>query len=370
MVKRTALIALAAALVLSFWIMPAGAATSTITMKDKFTEQDYSGNDGNTEFFGPWHEIGEDTDPLAGSVYVWNHEYCKGKFCAMMGGEAVNLNGIGLYRVANLAKAESAELRFVWGRQLLGEPGGTVTAEISADGGKSWEVLVTIPLDTDDGGLRFHERIDITEWAAANTQIRFIGSNGESVSSYFLVDDVEIRAEIGEGSTSTTSTSSTETSSTTSTTKQTPSTTTTEPHRTTSTTEPRTTTTTTTLPPKINEIPPPPPTPPQDPAPPAPEIPEGMYEVFMMKTGLAVENSMPMLMVPSMEDHDGGAGAAATHATVHPAGFSPVEGLAVSFSASAEDLKGSGVYAILLGILIAGLVVRGLKDRTGPEETI
>jgi len=369
--QRSTLIGVVATLLVGVWMVPAGASSSPVTYKDSFKNQVYSGNDGSANFSDPWKEIGEANGPGFGVVYVWDHEYCKGNYCAKIGGQDADIDGHGLVRQVHIQGVDSAELCFDWGRQLLDDDtDGFVSAEVSPDGGKTWITLRTFPLDADDGGVSRHEQIDITEWAGPTTQIRFIGQ-GTEVEAYFLVDNVEIKVEIATTETTTTKPTTTTTEvkptstspTTTTPAPERPTTTTTEPGRTTTSTS---TTTTTTTSPQILAPPPPPPRPlpPEEPSP-APDIPEAMYDVYMGKGGFAVALSMPPAVIPGMGVGADGGG----NTSGHPEGVSPLEGLMASFTASAENFGGNSVAAILLGLLIAGLAVRGLKDRATRDET-
>jgi hypothetical protein len=122
-----------------------------------------------------------------------------------MGGAEADASGHGVHRTVNLSGATSAKLCFDDGRQLLDDNSeGAAVVQISPDGGDTWKTLDTISLDKDDGGVSFHRRYSISDFATADTVIRFKITNAENLKAYWIIDNVVIEATFEQTTTSTT----------------------------------------------------------------------------------------------------------------------------------------------------------------------
>jgi hypothetical protein len=71
--------------------------------------------------------------------------------------------------------------------------------------------------------------------------------------------------------------------------------------------------------------------------------------------GLTVPDLTARYVVPGLDD----AGASSGRAQV-----SPIRGLVTTFAVGTGVVRGTGLAAVALGLLIAALAVRGLEDRT------
>jgi hypothetical protein len=361
--KRTVMI-LAVVTVTMAVALPAFAGAPTPEFLDTFAAQDYNGSDGTLEFNGPWVEIGESDGPTSGFVWVWDHEYCDGKYCLKIGGSDDDAAGHGAYRAIDLGGAASAKLCFDDGRQLLDDASsGTAAVQISPDGGDTWNTLDTISLDKDDGSLSFHRNYSIDDFATSNTVIRFKITEAENLDAYWLVDNVTVEATFATPTTTSTKPSETTTSSSTSTTTSSPKTTTStrttttthsrtstqkkpdEPDgtttttvlRTTKTTVPRATTTTTTAPVVVESG-----LPPEDRA------------MMMSKMELAVPTLSGVNAMPA---------SLASDATPGGHHAEPVEAFAAAFFTETGDYGGNLLPSIALGILIATVSLIGIRSR-------
>ncbi|WP_419195274.1 DUF4347 domain-containing protein, partial [Novipirellula herctigrandis] len=156
------------------------------TLLDQFNAVDYAGNDGTKDFDGSWQELGESDGTNSGRIRVVSSDTTN---ALRIGGDEVTLDGRGVQREANLSGANAATLTFDYRRTMLDESGGSVSVEVSGNGGSSWTTLQTYNLNTTDGSYT-SQSFDILSYAADDTMIRFIGS-GE-VESYFYADNIQI----------------------------------------------------------------------------------------------------------------------------------------------------------------------------------
>jgi len=154
---------------------------------DKFNAIAYDGNDGTLDWTAGWQEGGESDGPTAGKVMVVGNRL---RVWGKSGG------GESLTREADLSSATTATLTFSYQRAVVVSV-GSVTLQVSDNGGGSWTNLTTYNLSADDPGPVL-ENIDITPYIAANTQIRFLSNGGED-GQYIYFDDVQISIEVGSG---------------------------------------------------------------------------------------------------------------------------------------------------------------------------
>jgi hypothetical protein len=340
--------------------LPAVAGQPAPEFYDTFQNQDYDGNDGSMAFEGPWMELGENNGPTSGIVWVWDHEYCNGGFCLKMGGTAEDAQGHGVSRAIDLAGATFAKLSFDNGVQLLDDDSdGAAVVEISSDGGDTWKTLDSISLDKDDGGVSFHKKYTVTNFATSSTVIRFRIVESENLNAYWIIDNVAIEATFETPPPATTSTTKPPATTTTTSTTKAPATTTTthprdkekrkpanpdSPDETTTTTRPATTTTTphdttsTTVPSATV----------------GDEVPPENRETMMDKTALAVPavsgiNAMPASMTDDWFQ-------AARH-------VEPIEGFAAAVLTESGNFGGNLIPSVLLGIVIAAVSLIGVNSR-------
>jgi hypothetical protein len=338
--KRTGIL-LGGIAIVSTIAMPAFATEEIPEFYDTFAQQSFGGNDGSREFDGPWMEEGESNGPTSGFVWVWEHEYCGGGLCLKMGGAEADASGHGLHRTVNLSGATSAKLCFDDGRQLLDDNSeGAAVVQISPDGGDTWKTLDTISLDKDDGGVSFHRQYSISDFATADTVIRFKITSAEDLKAYWIIDNVVIEASFEQ----TTTTKPREVTTTTTKPREVTTTTTRPPDTTTTTSQPTTTTitrpttTSTTEAPLILRS----------------GIPPEDRKMMMDKTALAVPaasgiNAMPASLSESSES-DG----------YH---IEPIDAFATAFATKAGEYGGNLIPSVLLGIVIAAVSLMGIESR-------
>ncbi|MCH7846170.1 MAG: hypothetical protein IH850_10100 [Acidobacteria bacterium] len=341
-----------------FLVIPSGSVSAAVAQwvsyKDKFDERDYDGNNEDGKFSSDWIEVGEANGPVKGHASVTGHSYCKGAYCLQVGGGGLAVGNVGIERSINLDRALEAKVTFLYARDLMG--GSTekeIAFQVSADAGESFTTLETFRLDDDFKMVRVSAAsggwIDITEFAAPQTVIRFISLDG-APANLLLVDDVLVKGKFVEGpppaTTTTTTTTTTTLPPTTTTTTLPPTTTTTTlpPTTTTTTTEPPdSTSTTTTLPPTTTTT-----APPVDASTGLP--PPGSDESFRSKEGLVALEDVARHEVPSdqRDQHT-----------------EPVS-IMVRFQTTAETFTGGALPSTILGVLMALLAVIGLSRRFRP----
>ncbi len=349
------LVATATVLVLAFGgflVTSSGSVSAAVaewvSYKDKFDEREYDGNNEDGKFSTDWIEVGEANGPVKGYASVTGHSYCKGAYCLQVGGGGLAVGNVGIERSINLDGALEAKLTFLYAVDLMGgSPEQEIAFQVSADAGESFTTLETFRLDDYFPMVRVSPAsggwIDITEFAAPQTVIRFISLDG-APANLLLIDDVLVKNKFVEGpppATTTTTTTTTTTlppTTTTTTLPPTTTTTTTEPPDSTSTTTTLPPTTTTTAPPvgASTGLPPP-----------------GSDESFRSKEGLVALEDAARHEVPSdqRDQHT-----------------EPVS-IMVRFQTTAETFTGGALPSTILGVLMALLAVIGLNRRLPPLRT-
>jgi len=167
-------------------------AADAATVRDNFSSQSWSNDDGSTTWSGDWIEVdGASTPPSPTDGNVW----------ITTGGELrvedrPNTNGQpSAARQVNLAGATSATLSFDWRTTDGVDNSDSVIVEISANAGGSWTTLENFTnLDGSNSGSRSY---NITPYATANTQIRIrvnnlYGGSNESFRLDFIEVDYQV----------------------------------------------------------------------------------------------------------------------------------------------------------------------------------
>jgi hypothetical protein len=353
--KRATLL-VAATLLAVVVAIPGIAAVPEATYLDTFGAQGFSGNNGDADFDGPWVEIGESNGPTVGYVWVWDNSYCDGAFCLIMGGIDEEAAGTGAYRAVDLSGATWAKLTFDYGRELLDDDSeGTGIVQVSPNGGSSWNTVKTVRLNDDDDGLKFRTTVVISDWASAETVIRFKITEADDLEAYWLVDNVEIVASFESPTTTTT-----QPTTTTSTTEPDTTTTTKPTAAATTTTQPRATSTTTMVPKREDDVHPPTTTtvprtttttrPPAT----ASDVPPEDYDTMMEKSGLAIVSAAPPMAMPALASSSDSEGF--QHAE-------PAEALAAAFFTDSGTYGWNLLPSIALGIVIAVVTLLGIGSR-------
>ncbi|HXV69947.1 MAG TPA: Ig-like domain-containing protein [Acidimicrobiia bacterium] len=159
---------------------------------DRFEARSYSNSNGSLVWSGPWQEVGETSDPLAGDWQVVEDagftQYALGKKGA---------EGLGVQRVADLEGFSSATLMFDYRRNFL-PSGKCVEVQASANGaGGPWTSVHNIcgasPPVSDPAYTSVS--LDISGFISSVTTIRFLhpstsSSFGTPMALY--IDNVEI----------------------------------------------------------------------------------------------------------------------------------------------------------------------------------
>lgn len=176
------------------WTMssPTGGSCPEQSVGDNFPSISYGGNSGSENWSGDWTEIGESDGASAGIARV-RSDLCTNGQCLRLGvpsgSFSQSYNNKGVYREADLTDALSATLSFVY-RRGVNQGSQTVILSISNDGGNSWTQLQSYYFNSTNTSPAYAS-FDITDYAASNTQIRFLASGKEAVIGMYI-DDINI----------------------------------------------------------------------------------------------------------------------------------------------------------------------------------
>lgn len=176
------------------YLLPCGTTGPTDTpctpgnVRDDFTTISYAGNNGSTNWTNSWTETGESDGPTTGKLSVITNATCASGNCMKLRNDTSTV--VRLTREANLAAAITASLKFSYRRTMVSGSGGNIQLEISKDGGSTFTLLKTYPLNVTDSA-QISENIDISAYIAANTQIRF-STDGSNIQTNIHIDNIEI----------------------------------------------------------------------------------------------------------------------------------------------------------------------------------
>jgi len=160
------------------------------TVRDEFGTISFGGNDGTVAWLGDWQEQGESDGPETGLLQV---SRVRGGCLSIGDKKIVGYDSVSLTRSANPAGAIEAVLSYDYSSSRIIDGSGDVRVMISADGGVSWDTLVTYTADSGSGS----ESLDISSWVCSDTRIRFETSSQLKMQLYF--DDVQIEYDQGGG---------------------------------------------------------------------------------------------------------------------------------------------------------------------------
>jgi hypothetical protein len=201
---------------LSLLVTPAWAAN--LTASDTFPAIAYTGSDGTAPWSGNWAEFGDSTSaPITGTGQVrvvansttGGVTNCVATNCLRIGGNQVAIQNKGVLRQIDLSGVTSATLKFTYRRVRPSSSRttglGKVIAQVSSDGGATWQNLASYPFTTASDASRIQASFDITANASINTQIRFIGKATDNLGNettnstyvensvgYLYVDNVQV----------------------------------------------------------------------------------------------------------------------------------------------------------------------------------
>ncbi len=162
-------------------------ATNAATVRDNFSSQSWSNNDGTVNWSGDWIEVdGNSTPPSPGSGNA-----------RIRGGELrlddrPNTGGDpGVARQVNLAGATTATLTFDWRTTVQIESSDSVIVEVSANGGGTWTTLQNFT--GLNGGESGSNSYNLLPYATATTQVRIRVNNLYGGSNeFFFLDNLQI----------------------------------------------------------------------------------------------------------------------------------------------------------------------------------
>ena len=160
--------------------------TISETLLDEFNAVSYSNtNDfpaSGVNWNSDWVEAGDDANPAAGDF--------------MVTGNALQLdaktNGAEISRQADLSSAVSATLSFSYQNDLnpfLGIGNKQIAVEVSGDGGANYDTLFTFDKNNRGAGSQSY---DISNYLAANTQVRFVVTDTSGSNNYLTIDNFKI----------------------------------------------------------------------------------------------------------------------------------------------------------------------------------
>lgn len=152
------------------------------TVRDEFKTVSYTGNDGTRNWSSGWKELGETDGPDSGLLQVLTSGTMR------IGHENIkDLPAMSLTREADLHRATTAVLTYDYMTDQ-GNNDGSVSVQVSGDGGANWDTLVTYPYNAGSGSANF----DITSYISSNTQVRFELGHQTKIKMYLYVDNVQI----------------------------------------------------------------------------------------------------------------------------------------------------------------------------------
>jgi hypothetical protein len=153
----------------------ANTVSTSFTASDTFTAASYGNNDGTVSWNTNW--VDADGNPATGNIRVTGGELVLSTF---LGTESV-------YREVDLSAASGASLSFSYDNQLglL----GSVSLEVSNDGGATYSTLTTFSSGTNTGSGTY--TADLGGYLASDTRIRFEMS-GTLLGGSFHVDNVDV----------------------------------------------------------------------------------------------------------------------------------------------------------------------------------
>ena len=153
------------------------------TFRDEFTTQSYANNDGSLNWSTDWLEINEADGPLAGDEVIGGSNDLRI--------QDDDGDGEGVQREADLSGSTTATLTYTYKRSGLDKVTDYVTADVSDDGGSTWDELTRyVGKATDSAPLP--ASFDISSHISANTRIRFLSSKDLGGNDKVYFDNVQI----------------------------------------------------------------------------------------------------------------------------------------------------------------------------------
>jgi MSHA biogenesis protein MshQ len=164
------------------------------SVADSFPGVSYSQNNGTENWTTSWLEVGENDGPSSGIVRV-SSTLCGTGDCLRIGGPGIanSWSNRGALREADLSSAGSATLTFNY-YSGASRDSETVTLAVSNNGGTSWTTLQTYNI-TSTNLSPTAQSFDLSSHISANTQIRFLSSASNAVTS-MSIDDLKIQYDV------------------------------------------------------------------------------------------------------------------------------------------------------------------------------
>ncbi len=184
------------AIISLFYFNIGSAMAAEKTVGDNFPTVSYSENSGSENWSGNWVEVGESDGASAGIARV------RSDLCSGSGGNCLRLGvpsgsaretyvNKGVYRELDLTGATSATLSFVYRRA---HSRGNQTVVLSVYDGTNWIDLDSYRINTHNTSP-ISASFDISDYAASNTQIRFLATGNNAIIGMYI-DDIEIKYEV------------------------------------------------------------------------------------------------------------------------------------------------------------------------------
>ena len=184
------------AIISLFYFNIGSAMAAEKTVGDNFPTVSYSENSGSENWSGNWVEVGESDGASAGIARV------RSDLCSGSGGNCLRLGvpsgsaretyvNKGVYRELDLTGATSATLSFVYRRA---HSRGDQTVVLSVYDGTNWIDLDSYRINTHNTSP-ISASFDISDYAASNTQIRFLATGNNAIIGMYI-DDIEIKYEV------------------------------------------------------------------------------------------------------------------------------------------------------------------------------
>ena len=148
---------------------------------DEFDSSDFCAQEF-TDWDSCWVESGENDGPATGDIKI------------SQGKVRVRDNDNGISRAAALDRVDRAWLSFNWRREDLDRNADYVTFDLSPDAGQTWFELDRFQGDGDDRGRHRGRYYDISAYASADTQLRFLSSSGLGDQDEVIFKNVHILA--------------------------------------------------------------------------------------------------------------------------------------------------------------------------------
>ena len=163
------------------------------TVRDEFTSNSYSGNNGTSAWSSDWMVSGGSDSVPSGYIQVAQNSACAGGagYCLRLA--PMLPAGASISRQADLSGTVSVWLSFYRNNLLnlyKGPSIAQVQLQVSQDGGASWTTLETYSSKRNTGAAT--DSFDISAYASANTQIRFLMPASQVGLRAIYFDDIEI----------------------------------------------------------------------------------------------------------------------------------------------------------------------------------